>query len=247
MQLYLIRHAQSVNNALYAASGSYHERSSDPILSEAGRAQAELLARFLGHGDPASETDEHDAFNRKGFGITHLYCSLLRRSVETALTISRSLNVPAIAELDLHEWGGIFEIIGENRDYVGLPGSNRAFFEEHYPTLILPESLNEDGWWSRPHEQRDEAFDRASRFLDELMTRHNGSEDNVALVTHAGFYHSLLTKISGLPLEPENDRWLTKVLFAMNNAAVSRIDFHEHGIVMVYLNRVDFIPRDLIT
>lgn len=247
MQLYLIRHAQSENNALYARTGSFDGRNSDPGLSEVGQAQARLLARFLKQGDPSAKTDEHDAFNRRGFGITHLYCSLLRRSIETALAVSSSLNIPAVADRDLHEWGGVFEIIGEEREYRGLPGPNRSFFEENYPALKLPDSLGEEGWWDRPHEPRHEAFIRASRFLEALLAQHGGSEDNIALVTHAGFYHSLITEITGLPLDPDNERWLTGILFAMSNAAVTRISFLERGIILVYLNRVDFLPRNLIT
>ena len=115
MELYLIRHAQSENNALYASSGSFEGRHIDPTLSKKGQAQANLLARFLARGEPSVKTDEYDTFNRRGFDITHIYCSLLRRSIETALAISKTLNLPAVADNDLHEWGGVFEIVGEDR------------------------------------------------------------------------------------------------------------------------------------
>jgi 2,3-bisphosphoglycerate-dependent phosphoglycerate mutase len=247
MQLYLIRHAQSENNALYVRTGSFESRSSDPGLSEVGQAQAHLLGRFLKQGDPASNADQHDAFNQHGFDLTHLYCSLLRRSIETALAVSSSVNIPVVADVDLHEWGGVFEISGEDREYLGLPGPNRSFFEESYPEVILPESLGDEGWWDQPHEPRQEAYLRAGRFLKALLAKHGGSEDNVALVTHAGFYHSLLTEIAGLPLDPDNERWMTGILFAMNNAAVSRISFVERGTIFVYLNRADYLPRELVT
>ena len=247
MQLYLIRHAQSANNALYARTGSFKGRNPDPPLSETGQAQARLLARFLKQGDPAARTDEHDAFNQRGFQITHIYCSLLRRSIETASAISSELGLQVVAHERLHEWGGVFEILGDDQPYEGLPGPNRAFFEQHYPELQLPDSLGENGWWDRPHEQRQEAFSRAQHYLEEILAQHDETEDNIALVTHAGFYHSLLAEITGIPLEPDNQRWMTNVLFAMNNAAVSRISFLDRGIILVYLNRVDFLPRELIT
>jgi len=247
MQLYLIRHAQSENNALYVRTGSFDGRDPDPRLSKVGRAQAKLLARFLTDGDPAAITDEHDAFDQHGFGITHIYCSLLRRSIETALEISSALEIPAAAHEDLHEWGGVFDIVGEDNEHRGLPGPDREYFESRYPDLQLPDSLSDLGWWDRPHEERHEAFNRATLFLDDLINRHGNSEDNVALVTHAGFYHSLLSEITEIPLDPENDRWLTKVLFALNNTAISRVSFLDFGVILVYLNRVDFLPRDLIT
>jgi 2,3-bisphosphoglycerate-dependent phosphoglycerate mutase len=247
MQLYLIRHAQSENNALYVRTGSFDGRNPDPRLSEVGRAQARLLARFLAQGDPEAKTDVHDAFNQRGFGITHLYCSLLRRSIETALEISEAVTIPAVAHCDLHEWGGVFELVENDEEHRGLPGPNRAYFEQNYPDLILPDSLGDRGWWNKPHEPKSEAFARASRLLEDLLAQHNGTDDSVALVTHAGFFHSLLSMITEIPLAPDNDRWMTKVLFAMNNAAITRVSFYERGTVLLYLNRVDFLPRELIT
>lgn len=247
MQLYLIRHAQSRNNALYVRSGSFDGRSPDPRLSEVGRAQAKLLAQFLAQGDPEAKTDAHDAFNQRGFGITHLYCSLLSRSIETALEISKAVNIPAVADCDLHEWGGVFELIEGDKNHRGLPGPNREYFEQNYPEMILPDSLDDGGWWNKPHEPKSAAFARASRLLDDLLAKHDGTDDSVALVTHAGFFHSLLSMITEIPLTPENDRWMTKVLFALNNAAITRLSFYDRGTILVYLNRVDFLPRELIT
>jgi hypothetical protein len=56
-----------------------------------------------------------------------------------------------------------------------------------------------------------------------------------------------MATISQIPLDPENERWMTGVLFAMNNAAISRVAFRDNGIVLAYLNRVDFLPKELIT
>ena len=46
MQLYIIRHAQSVNNAL----DDQRYRVSDPLLTEVGHRQAAMLAEHLAHG-----------------------------------------------------------------------------------------------------------------------------------------------------------------------------------------------------
>ncbi|MFN2187915.1 MAG: histidine phosphatase family protein [Candidatus Promineifilaceae bacterium] len=246
MQLYLIRHAESENNALYARTGSYEQRNPDPRLSETGHAQAQLLARFLDQANPEAKTDAHDTFDQRGFKITHIYCSLLRRSIETALAISEVLDIPAVAYPDLHEWGGMFELVGEE-ERKGLAGPNRAFFSENYPDLVLPDSLDDEGWWSRPHEEKHETFPRAERVLRELLSLHKDFEDHVVLVTHAGFFHSLLTTLFEIPLDANNEYWGTKVLFAANNAAITRISINQRGVVMMYLNRVDFLPRGLIT
>jgi broad specificity phosphatase PhoE len=43
-------------------------------------------------------------------------------------------------------------------------------------------------------------------------------------------------------LPPENEHW-----FIMNNAAITRIDFHPDRVEVVYVNRVDFLPSELVT
>jgi 2,3-bisphosphoglycerate-dependent phosphoglycerate mutase len=77
MQLYYIRHAQSENNALWEATGSDEGRSSDPELTEIGKQQITCLAQFLKTGDPVLGNRRMDAQNLAGFGLTHLYCSLM--------------------------------------------------------------------------------------------------------------------------------------------------------------------------
>ena len=47
MRFYFIRHGQSVNNAIYEATGGSDGRSEDPQLTEIGQQQARLLANFL--------------------------------------------------------------------------------------------------------------------------------------------------------------------------------------------------------
>ena len=47
MHLYIIRHAQSANNELYATTGGSKGRQADPPLTELGHRQAQVLARAL--------------------------------------------------------------------------------------------------------------------------------------------------------------------------------------------------------
>ena len=42
--------------------------------------------------------------------------------------------------------------------------------------------------------------------------------------------------------ERRKERW-----FILNNAAITRIDFDARGTWLVYMNRADFLPRELIT
>ncbi len=239
MQFYFIRHGQSENNFLYETTGSSVGRSTDPELTSVGRQQAEILARFLHRSDSALEVKPPDSQNIAGLGITHLYTSLMVRAIATGTIVAKELELPLVAWEDLHETGGVYlddETLGKR---VGQPGKNRAYFEEHYPDLILPLTLGEGGWWNRPFEEREQHPERAARVLSELIARHGSREDRVAVISHGGFYNYVLRailKISG------EGCW-----FGLNNVGITRIDFRSEGIDLAYMNRVDFLPRELVT
>ncbi|UCC63034.1 MAG: histidine phosphatase family protein [Anaerolineae bacterium] len=242
MQLYFIRHGQSENNLLWAETGSSQGRSEDPGLTPVGRRQAELVARFLSRdlSGPESDSSDADGQNVNGFGITHLYTSLMIRAVATGTIVATALDLPLVAWKDVHEFGGIYRNDEGTNERIGLPGNDRAYFGAHYPGLVLPDSLGEGGWWNRPYEQPEERPPRARRFLNELLDRHGATDDRVAVVSHGGFFNHLLRAVLNLP--EDSGCW-----FSMNNAAVTRIDFGEGEVAVRYLNRVDFLPSEFIT
>jgi 2,3-bisphosphoglycerate-dependent phosphoglycerate mutase len=229
MQLLFIRHGQSANNALWDATGANAGRSEDPELTAIGRQQAALVAQFLSQGG-----------NR--FGITHLYTSLMLRAVETAMAIAQALQLPAHAWEDMHETGGIY-VDNDKGEPIGLPGRTRAQFNEHFPALVLQDGLYEAGWWNRPFESYEAAPMRARRFHDDLLAKHGGTENVVAVISHGNFYRYFLAAALQLP-NPH------AVWFLMHNTAISRIDFPVNREVDVYIhyqNRVDHLPAALIT
>lgn len=247
MELYFIRHAQSENNALWVRTGSWRGREPDPGLTEPGHRQAERLAEFLarpGREVPSPPARHH---NRHDFHFTHLYCSLMRRAVLTGGYIASALELPLVGWEEIHERGGIFVHDEETDEPQGLPGRDRAYFEENHPELTLPDSFREDGWWNRPFEAVEEVPDRARRFLEELSARHLDNGDRVAIVSHGGFYQALLMVLLGFEGDADGFGEEGDVFFAMNNAAISRIDLDENGAVLVYQNRVDHLPAGLIT
>jgi 2,3-bisphosphoglycerate-dependent phosphoglycerate mutase len=246
MQFYFIRHAQSENNLLWERTGSSKGRSEDPGLTTVGRQQAHLLAEYLRGPDPPPAARGRDPQKVAGFGLTHLYTSLMVRSVATGAIVAPALGVPLVAWVDAHESGGIYQRDEQTDERIGQPGRNRAYFEAHYPDLLLPDSLGETGWWNRPHEEREQRPARARRFLRELLERHGHADDRVAVISHGGFYNHLLAVLLDLP-EPEG------VWFALNNAASTRIDFSDEDpegaerIAVAYMNRADHLPQELIT
>lgn len=243
MQLYFIRHAQSENNQIYAETGSHSgpKRRDDPELTPLGYQQAGKLAHFLrDHGRPDARKEwGYDTQNLAGFGITHLYCSLMVRAVATGSIVSKALGLPLVAWEEFHEVGGIHRKDDQTGERIGLPGKNRPYYEEHYPELILPASLGEDGWWAfRPFEDREARIPRARRILDQLQTRHGNSEDKVAVISHGGTYGILLRTFYNLPW----GYW-----FSLSNTAITRIDFLEDRTTVRYMNRLDFMPYDMAT
>ena len=240
MQLYFIRHAQSTNNALWIQQDAESElqRSIDPELTDTGRKQIGVLAKFLRSGSPGG--GQFSSENSGGFGITHLYTSLMVRAIDTAAAAADELGLPLTVWPDLHEYGGIYEMDPETRERSGQPGPNRAFFENRFPDLHLPDSLNEKGWWNRPFESPDEATRRAGRVLNDLKTRHGGTDDRVAVVSHGGFFKAFLGQLLGTP-------WLQNGWISMANTAITRINFHPDWFDVVYVNRTDFIPPHVYT
>lgn len=241
MELYFIRHAQSMNNALWESTGSSNGRHPDPDLTDKGVRQALYLASFL--KTPRSTPDEAnraaDWHNRYGFGLTHLYCSLMKRAVRTASIVAQALNMPLYGHPDLHENGGVYLDDPERGEPVGQAGLSRTELLTLYPNLILPPSATETGWWNRPFETEEERSARAQRVWQWLLERHGHTEDRVAFFSHAGFYHTFLTTLLGVAAQ--GNAWLS-----LSNCAITRLDISPDGIWIVYTNRVDFLPDSLL-
>lgn len=239
MQFYFIRHAQSTNNALWDKTHANLGRSDDPELTEIGWEQSRRLAKFLKTGNPRGghSTPTH----QPGFGLTHLYCSLMTRAAATAWVVSQALDLPPVALEDVYEEGGIYSEDQETGQRIGLPGKTRAYFEKTFPGIVLPETLPEAGWWNeRPFEVGEARTERARRFVAALLKEHGHSDDRVAVISHGGFYNHVLAAITGL--DARKGIWAV-----MYNTGITRIDFEPNFVDLVYFNRTDFLPADLVT
>ncbi len=245
MQLYFIRHGQSVNNAGWG-NPNYKE-SPDPLLTDPGIEQAQILANFLEANQQITELESWNVQNEHGFGITHLYASLMERAVHTASYTARKLQVPFEA-WDIHESGGIFGRNGDEK-LKGLPGKSRSFFETNYPEFKLPDALDESGWWNRPFETEEECQVRAERIWADLLARHSDKEGKpahrVAFVSHGGFFMHMMCAILDLPWKNASNG--LKSWFLLNNCSISRIDIQNERVTICYLNRTSHLPGHLIT
>lgn len=247
MQLYLIRHCQSENNALWLRTGSSDGRLADPALTELGHKQAARLAQFMA-GRPDSDTAvEDDTLDRRGIDLTHLYCSLMTRSIETGEYIAGTLGLPLVARDDIHERGGIYLEDPHTNEKNGLPGPNKDHFSRHFPAVALPAALGQNGWWNRPYEERGVALSRAQSFLEWLLMTHDGTDDRVAIISHAGFMQSLFSVLFDVPQLQTNLDKHREIWLKFNNGSITRLDFFEDVVRLAYQNRVEFIPETLLS
>jgi 2,3-bisphosphoglycerate-dependent phosphoglycerate mutase len=215
------------------------DRDVDPDLTPDGKKQAELAADYLAS---PYRNNGFDPQNREGFGLTHLYCSLMIRAVKTGQTISNKTGLPLVAMPEVHETGGMFyaERGDEEPVFIGQPGPGRSYFKSEFPDLVLPEDLPEEGWWGREKEPREEYLDRAQSVIDRLVKDHSGKGHRVGVVMHGGIFARILTVLFNIQTP--------KYWFLMNNCGISRVEISDDGRPMLtYMNKVDFLPDHLVT
>ncbi len=242
MELFLIRHAQSYNNAL----GDERRRVVDPPLTDVGLRQAELLADFLANGtdyeSAPCEGEPSNGGNHCGHGITRLYTSAMQRALQTAQPIGRALGLRPEVWVDVHEHGGMWLDHGEPVGVVGYPGMRRSEIKSRFPDVILPTDVTEDGWYdpAQGYESWEQAAVRAEKVAERLRAWDN-PDDHIAIISHGGFTHLLLCAL--LRVMPESD-----VFFHHDNTGITRLRFRKNGQVSLrYLNRVSHLPGALVT
>lgn len=227
MLLYFIRHAQSANNALFLETGGRVGRTADPGLTELGQLQAKLLADYLKE-------------KKSEFGVEHIYTSLMQRAILTAQPTADALGLSLEGIVDLHETGGVYlenEMSGEP---IGQPGASRKELEKKFPRLVLPESLNGDGWWNRPYESAEERPVRAARVVEWLMQQHPNPSERIMVFSHFGFFNYFLWAVFG-QLRPPNAE------FYVMNTSITCFEFLPEEKAALYVNRIDHLPLETIT
>ena len=247
MELYFIRHGQSINNANW--DNSEYKEHSDPYLTKKGLEQAEYLAKYLKEKQHITNDQAWNVQNQYGFGFSHIYTSLMERAVATATPTARALGtVPFTAWIDIHEEGGIFAREKEEKQK-GLSGRPRSFFATGFPELKLPDHYDESGWWNRPFETEEERQLRADMVLTELLARHGDKEgqpeQRIAFVSHGGFFVRLVSSM--LKLSWRQAAHDMKSWFLINNCSISRFDIRKGEITICYLNRTDHLPAHLVS
>ncbi len=217
VELLLIRHAQSENNAKPES-----ERVEDPGLTPIGRRQAARLA---------------DAF--AAWDVEHLATSAFRRALLTADRLRRRTGHRLQVWRHLHEVGGCYagHIPGLEE---GRPGMNAQQLLAEFPGADFEEEIPPTGWWSSaPYESDTRARERAAQQARRLVERYRDSR-RVACVVHADFKAMLLESLLG-------EGWEESGSVALANAGVTWLHCHPEQVTLQRLNDTGHLPPSLVT
>lgn len=247
MKLYLIRHAESANNAAWSnAAGEPHARKPDPEITDIGHAQSAFLARHIATPGTEPRQGALKSAGEPHYHFKTLYCSLMTRSAQTADYIAAQNRLAPIALPDVFERKGLFDHDDQGNE-IGVAGPGRSYFENKFPSLILPDELDENGWWDRPVESDSSFIPRVAEALESIIKQHQHSNNSVALVVHGDFLDQSINYLMNVPRTPANYRspWVANWVF--HNTSVSRIDITDKARNVIYLNRIDHLPAEFVT
>jgi 2,3-bisphosphoglycerate-dependent phosphoglycerate mutase len=163
MRLYLIRHAQSQNNALPES-----QRVEDPGITRLGHQQARHLGKRMGE-----------------LGLTKLFTSPFLRTLQTTSPIFEATKLTPSVRVELHEQGGCY--IGHTaEDMAGRPGMGRSEIEGEFPGYAVSADVDDRGWWtSGLYESQELATRRATALFQQTLDEFSGTRERVAFVMHA--------------------------------------------------------------
>lgn len=255
MRLYIIRHGQSHNNLVDYEAKSHEEyirrRHADPDLTPLGWRQAEAVATHLSTATTAEYFASYNPFPKDGYGITRIFCSPMRRAMQTAQPIGREIGVAPEIHVDIHEYGGMFT--GDHHHpetCVNHPGMTPSEIESEFPGYIIPGSITEKGWYSGTHENYkrfQERIKRAANFVRNLAAESNqrtqlsegNSHEHVAIVVHADFIDHLLKELLDHPEQPNFG-------YSFFNTSITMLEFTPSGRIRVgYVNRCEHLTASV--
>jgi 2,3-bisphosphoglycerate-dependent phosphoglycerate mutase len=218
MEIYLIRHAESANNAQHES-----HRVPDPTLTQRGFAQAQRLATWVHSHRP-------DVILTSGF----------RRAIESIAPACHAIAQPPHVWVDLHERGGCYAGFGDG-PYIGHSGLGRSAIDAMIPGTKFEAAISEQGWWKEVGKESDEAAgQRADRVLQRLIDTFGPQRIRVAVMTHADFIRLLIERI----LEHST---LVDRLGPLHNAAVTHLRWADGQWRIDAFNASSHLPVELIT
>lgn len=221
MELYLVRHAESENNALPT-----YQRVPDPDLTAVGRLQAQHLSHWL-----------------TSLKWDHFITSPFRRTIKTTLPVMQYNAGKVEIWHEVFERGGCFSGYHEG-NFAGQPGMGRSelvrLLGREAERCLIAESIDEAGWWNQPHRESDqEAWQRALQINQKLVQRYQRNEVVVMLI-HADLKRLMLADM----LQQRCD---VIGLGALRNCGITKVNYQQQQWQLDYFNSVTHMPAKLIT
>ena len=219
MKLFIIRHAQSQNNALPTS-----QRVSDAPLTELGLSQAQHLAQW------AQQIQFDD-----------LVTSPFRRTLQTSQFIYAATQTRWLTWTQLHEQGGCVSGIDE-ASFQGEPGMAASEIQRDFPGCVVSADIDDQGWWkSQPRETEMQLKERVKAVKERIVTEFAAGERNIACVTHADFSQLLILELLGD--DADNELAGRSLL----NASVTSFTLEVNRVQMDSYSNVDHLPSELIS
>ena len=217
--VYLVRHAQSANNAQ-----ADEFRVCDPGITEIGRKQAAAAAEFF-----------------RDLEFQTLVTSGFRRALQTAAFLSTVTGTCPEVVVGMHEHGGCFDGWNES-NYAGRPGMTAEEISAEFGPVRLPQDFPPGGWWqSRPRESHPQSDQRARAMSEWLGQRISQADSSIVCVTHADFLSKLLLSMLGDPIRKEPG------FCDLKNCGWTHLVWSSSGWRLVQLNQTDYLPNELRT
>ncbi len=225
MELFLIRHGQSANNA-----NPLVERHQDPPLTDIGAQQAARLAKWA-----------------SSLQLTRIIASPFLRALHTAEELRRATGVPAEVWVEIHEQGGcctgpdpMADLLSDR--YQGRPGMSDAEIRALYPDFQLPPDIDHRGWWrSRPFESVADARLRVAAVIERTKQEFGHTDERIALVFHGMLKCLVLDSMFGGYVLENDD------IIVPFNTSVTKVVITPQGTQLGFYNAVEHLTEELLT
>ena len=212
----LIRHAESINNALYDSSDtSYYDlRKSDPELTDLGIQQSKLLQKYFDS-------------NKTQYNYDLIISSPMLRALQTTQLSFSNFKSPKIV------WTNTFESKGPYQQLTSVSGMKRSEFLEMFPEFSIPNEVSENGWYiDKEIETSQQTFNRARRLIANILAIQNC--ENIVIVSHQKFIAIMMTVIIkefGLFYNPPI--WCK---FSISNTGITNIMYSKNKFIIKDFN-----------
>ncbi|KLU03819.1 protein containing Phosphoglycerate mutase domain protein [Rhodopirellula islandica] len=245
MQLLLIRHAESENNAK-----PVHARVCDPSITARGRLQADCLGKWM-----------------SGLAIDQLITSPFLRTLETTRFVLQHAHT-APRRYPIAVWHDVFENGGcyhghHEKNFRGAEGLGReaihSFFRDisdqlpdrEPPPLTVDSEIQSDGWWGgrdpeSPDQMRARSRSVIERFENTFPQRPSheprslSTDPVVVLIAHADFLREMLSLMLAGTVAMES-------VGPIPNTSVTSLQWSTTGWKLDSLNSVTHLPPRLVT